>query len=816
MLHSQYQWKIASPEQAAVERLSGELGISPLLASLLANRGYEAPASAAEFLDGDEDLSGLHDPFLLHGMKEATARIRAALEAGERIWIYGDYDADGVSSTALMIRLMTKLEANFGTYIPHRSKEGYGLHRHAIDKALAEGVKLIVTVDTGISAVDQIAYAAELGIDVVVTDHHEPPAVLPQAVALVNPKLAQCEYPYKGLAGVGVAFKLAHALLGEPPAEWMDLTAIGTVADLMPLTGENRLLVSRGIELMRRNPSPGVEQLLAVAGSKPDQLTSVGIAFAIAPRINASGRLDHANRAVDLLVTEERDRAEHLASVLDLLNKERQKNVEDIVSEAAVMLEQKIADTGAVPNVIVLAGEGWNVGVVGIVASKILERYYRPTIILGIDKEKGSCKGSARSIPGFDIHAALLSVEETMDHFGGHPAAAGMSLSIGQIGDFETGLNAYAANLLKPEHLIPVIEAETECSLADLPIAVIEELDRMAPFGMSNPTPQLVLRNVKLQRVMTMGKTRNHLKLVVEQDGCTVEAVVFGKGALAEYLSEGDRLDLLAEPGINEWRGSRKPQLMVRDLALPAVQVFDRRSQTASAESIEPFRKTAERVLACGPDQIAAAVNETTLKVSQKTLAQLPVWLYDEYSGIQGTESAYRYADPAGTRTLFVLDLPDTAEQLDKMLAEFPLLENMVLLYPASGPSAERLSDPSRERIKTIYVELRRAASAADTNEKELVQRLCRTSGCSPRMIRMTLDVFEELDFVARAEGRVKVNPTPPKTALDSAKAYRVLQEAEALERRMLGPGEDLGMWLTERLQRVRSGGAAEALSFSV
>lgn len=815
MLHSQYQWKIASPELKAVKLLSEKLNVSPLLASLLANRGYAVPESAAEFLEGDQDLSGLHDPFLMHGMKDAVRRIRAALADGERIWVYGDYDADGVSSTSLMIRLMTRLGADFGTYIPHRSKEGYGLHRHAIDEASSQGVKLIVTVDTGISAVDQIAYAAQLGIDVVVTDHHEPPAVLPQAAALINPKLAMCGYPYKGLAGVGVAFKLAHALLGEPPEEWMDLTAIGTVADLMPLTGENRLLVSRGIEAMRRNPSPGVEELLAVAGSKPDQLTSVGIAFAIAPRINASGRLDHANRAVDLLTTEERDRAEHLASVLDLLNKERQKNVEDIVNEAVVMLEKKIADEGRTPDVIVLAGEGWNVGVVGIVASKILERYYRPTIILGIDTEKGTCKGSARSIPDFDIYEALLSVENTMDHFGGHPAAAGMSLANEKIKDFEAGLNVHAAKILKPEHLIPMIEAETECSLADIPIPVIEELDRMAPFGMSNPTPQLVFRGVKLQRVLTMGKTNTHLKLVVEQDGCVVEAVAFGKGALAEYLSEGDRLDLLAEPGINEWRGSRKPQLMVRDLALPAFQVFDRRSAAASAEDIERFRKRAESVLACRHDQIAAIVREETLKVSNKTLAQLPVWLYDKYSGIQGTESGHTNADPAKASTLFVLDLPDTAVQFDRLLVEFPALENIVLMYPAGSSSAERLSEPSRERIKTIYVELRQAAADA-LDEEQLISRLCRVSGCSPRMIRMTLDVFEELQFVIRTEGTVTANPSPPKAALDSASAYVTLQEAEALERRLLGPGEDIAVWLTQRMQDVRAENPAAALSFSV
>ncbi|MCQ4086290.1 single-stranded-DNA-specific exonuclease RecJ [Saccharibacillus sp. JS10] len=816
MLHSKYQWKIATPEKEAVHTLSEEIGASPLLSSLLVNRGYDTPDAATEFLQDHTDLTKLHDPFLLHGMKQAVERIREALEQKERIWVYGDYDADGVSSTSLMIRLLTRLQANFGTYIPHRSKEGYGLHNHAIDQAAAEGVKLIITVDTGISAVNQIAYATSLGIDTVVTDHHEAPAVLPKAIALVNPKLPMCEYPFKGLAGVGVAFKLCHALLGAPPEEWLDTVAIGTVADLMPLVDENRILVAKGIQQMQTHPSLGVKELLAVAGSQPEQLNSVGIAFAIAPRINASGRLDHANRAVDLLTTDEADRAEHLASVLDLLNKDRQKNVEDIVAEAIRKLERRIAEAdGVVPHVIVLAGEGWNVGVVGIVASKILERYYRPTIILGIDTEKGTCKGSARSIPNFDIYEALLSVENTMQHFGGHPAAAGMSLEREQLEAFDQGLNEYAANKLLPEDLIPVIEAETECSLADIPIQVIEELDRLAPFGMSNPTPQLVFRKVKLQRVLTMGKTNNHLKLVIEQDGCVVEAVAFGKGALADYLSEGDLLDILAETSINEWRGNRKPQLMVRDLALPGFQVFDRRSPMNSAETVEQFCKKAKQWIACEPQQVMVALNETTLKVSQKTLAHLPLWLYDKYSGIQGTESEQPLIKPTETRTLFLLDLPDTSVQLDELLANFPILENIVLLYPASGPSAERLSEPSREKIKTIYVELRRAAGGK-VNEEQLIRHLSKVSGFSLRMIRMTLDVFEELQFIIREEMTVTANPTPPKAALDSAAAYRNLQEAEAVERVMLGPGEDLGIWLTQRLHHVRTANADTTLSFSL
>lgn len=310
MLHSQYRWKTPEANLEAAQLLTEELGISPLLSRLLVNRGVTTAGEANRFLYGSVD--DVHDPYLLLGMKEAVPRIRQALERGEHILIYGDYDADGVSSTSLMIQLMRFLKASYDIYIPHRSNEGYGLHNHALDWAHQQGVTLVITVDTGISAVEQIAYATSLGIDVIVTDHHEPPAVLPEAYTLINPKLPGCPYPFKGLAGVGVALKLAQALLGEVPEEWFEIAAIGTVADLMPLHGENRTMVRRGIQSMRNSAFPGIRALLHVAGVDISTVTSVNIAFALAPRINASGRLDHAGRAVSLLTTEKRKKQTNL------------------------------------------------------------------------------------------------------------------------------------------------------------------------------------------------------------------------------------------------------------------------------------------------------------------------------------------------------------------------------------------------------------------------------------------------------------------------------------------------------------------------
>lgn len=539
----------------------------------------------------DGGVEAPHDPFLLKGMAEAVPRIRKALKEEEHILIYGDYDADGVSSTALMIHLLRYLGASFDIYIPHRSNEGYGLHNHALDWALQQGVSLIITVDTGISAYHQIAYANELGIDVIVTDHHEPPELLPEAYTLINPKLPDCPYPFKGLAGVGVAYKLAQAMLGEEtPEEWAEIAAIGTVADLMPLLGENREIVRNGLVSMRNSRFPGIRALLDVSGVTMSTVSAVNIAFGMAPRINASGRLDHAGRAVALLTTEHTDEAEQLAGELDLLNKERQLVVERIVVEATAKLEQ-VTQGGEIPDIIVLAEQGWNVGVVGIVASKLLERYYRPVIILDIHPETGMCKGSARSIPGLDIYAALSSCSNLMDHFGGHPAAAGMSLHRDGLEAFAAALNEYAATVLTPEHFVPVTSADAEVSISDLSLQTALELERLAPFGMSNPLPKFIIRGATVKETRTMGQDGKHLKIVLQQGKSTIEALAFGKGDLAKLLPVGTPINVLAELSINEWNGSRKPQLMLQDLSVQDAQLFDLRGAADAVRQAAHIRE---------------------------------------------------------------------------------------------------------------------------------------------------------------------------------------------------------------------------------
>ncbi|MGO4108071.1 single-stranded-DNA-specific exonuclease RecJ [Paenibacillus sp. YAF4_2] len=571
MIQAKTRWNLApwgKDDDQQAKLLSDQLDIPPLVAKLLVQRGYKEKEAAETFLRGGADQ--LHDPYLLKGMKEAVARIKQAADNKEFIRIYGDYDADGVSSTSLLIHVFRELGYHFDYYIPHRALEGYGMNRGAIDLAAAAGVRLIVTVDTGISAYEQIEYAKELGIDVVVTDHHEPPEQLPDAVAVVNPKQEDCPYPFKGLAGVGVAFKLAHALMERPPMEWTDIVCLGTIADIMPLTDENRVLVRAGLQQLQDTSNTGFRALSEACGIELDQVTSTTVAFGMAPRINAAGRLDHAKRAVELLTTGDYDEAIRSASSLDVLNKERQRIVEGIVKEAEQQWQGKreAAQASSVPEpaVIVLAGEGWNVGVIGIVASKMLERYYKPVIVLGIDAESGMCKGSARSIEGYDLHAALTECDSLLDHYGGHQAAAGMSLHRDQLPAFEQKLGELAMEWLTEQDWIPKTAIDLICSVEDASVHTISQLAQLEPFGAGNPSPRLLFQSAELADYRTMGKESRHLKLSLRKGRAALDAVGFGMGELSEQLRSGLPVNLVGELSINEWNGQRKAQLQIHDI----------------------------------------------------------------------------------------------------------------------------------------------------------------------------------------------------------------------------------------------------------
>ena len=567
-------WRIKQGNPALQLIFQHELNISPVLARLLVNRGIYTVDDARLFLGADTGL--MYDPFLMADMDKAVARISSALTAGERILVYGDYDADGTTGTALLVKVLRRLGGLVGYYVPNRIEEGYGLHLEVIKNAWAEGYKLLVTVDCGISAAREVAAAADLGgPDIVITDHHEPPEIIPPALAVVNPKRAGCPYPFKELAGVGVALKLAQALLAKAGAgngEWcdyLDLACLGTIADIVPLQGENRILVKQGLPRLSDTLNPGLQALMSAAGVHRERLGTREVAFALSPRLNAAGRVGDASMAVEMLLCDDPATAAELAGQLNRGNQERQKIESVVLAGALGMLDAdpKIKED----RVIVLASRGWHPGVIGIVASRLVERYYRPVLMIALDGEEGPGKGSGRSIPGFHLYEALSFCRGSLQEFGGHDQAAGFSVSPGNIEELRRDINDYAIRHVSEDIYTPGLELDGTISLGDVSQRLVEELEMMSPFGHCNPGPLLACREARLLSCREVGKAGKHLKLLVKDNDAVLDGIAFNMASSAGALEAAAAVDVAFIPTLNQWNGRVSVQLEVRDIkpALP-------------------------------------------------------------------------------------------------------------------------------------------------------------------------------------------------------------------------------------------------------
>ena len=599
-------------DDEAVDTLSRAMGITPLTARLLCNRGYTDPASAELFFGNDERV--WHDPMLMADMTLAVRRMLEAVEHQESIAIYGDYDVDGVTSVTSLYLYLTGLGAKVTCYIPNRLGEGYGMSVAAVDQLAADGVSLIITVDTGITAHAEIAHAAALGVDTVVTDHHECHADIPVCCAVVNPHRPDCPYPFKELAGVGVVFKFICACeatrLGLTASEALhrmgdrliDLVAIGTVADVMPLTDENRYIVARGLSMLDHTERPGLCALLdAISGSgnsksassggkKPRRKVNSGlVGFGIAPRINAAGRIAHAMMAVDLLLADTPEHAEEMAAELCAINTHRQAEENAIAEQAYAMIDAQLADAQACgeapPSVIVLENNGWMQGVVGIVASRITEKYGLPSILIsfegamdGEESEYDLGKGSGRSIKGLNLVEALADSRELLARFGGHELAAGLTVRRKDIPAFRKRINEYASALLTEEMTAVRYEADCVCEAHELTMEQAEELERLEPFGVGNPTPTLILKDAVIHRVIPLGGGR-HTKLTVYKDGQLLQTIWFGMSPSKLPAVAGDTVDLLFQLNINDYQGVRSLQLILQDLRISERLEHDRKRE---------------------------------------------------------------------------------------------------------------------------------------------------------------------------------------------------------------------------------------------
>ncbi len=567
---------VFSPRQTAIEeRLAKELGISRILAQLLVNRGVQDIETGRAFLQ--PQLAGLRDPWLLPDMERASNRIRDAIRNGEKIVIYGDYDVDGISATALLLRCLKMAGAHVEYYLPDRFEEGYGLNMKALDAIVSGGAQLIVTVDCGISALAEAQFAHSRGVDLIITDHHEPGHQLPQAFALVNPRIPASRYPFKGLAGVGIAFKLAWAL-GKSfsngtkvSPEFQDflldavgLTALGTVADVVPLVDENRVLAKFGLRALSESAAPGIRALIEVANIGDKPLDPYAVAFRLAPRLNAAGRLGNAERSVELLITESTQRAMELARELDQENARRQGIQREISDAARRRVQEQYGEN--VPPAIILADENWHIGVIGIVAAKISEEFYRPAVLICWDDGVGH--GSGRSIENFHLYNALDRCSEHLIAFGGHAQAAGLRLERQRFEDFQRVFMDTAKETLKPEDLVPFVHLEGEVPLPMLSREIVAELEMLAPCGDGNPTPVLASTNVTVAgEVRQMGTGGKHIWFFARQGDFSVRAVGFDMAALADKLRRpGQRWDIAYAPEISRWNNRESVELKIKDI----------------------------------------------------------------------------------------------------------------------------------------------------------------------------------------------------------------------------------------------------------
>ena len=559
-------WVISSISDNGINDLYNELGVHEIIAKLLIARGINKPEDINKFMN--PSLDDLHDPFLLKDMDKAVDRIILAIAQKEKILIYGDYDVDGTTSSSILYRFFKRLDLEVEVYIPSRFEEGYGLSMAAVDKIKDNGCKLIITVDCGISSIAEVDELNNLGFDIIITDHHQCQEELPKAIAVINPHREDSDYPFKELCGVGVAFKLISALstllkIQGFAEEFIDTVALGTVADIVPLIDENRVFVYHGLRKMNDAPCIGISALLDIAGLKGKNITSYSVAFGLAPRINAAGRLGDAMRAVNLLTAENEAKAKELAMELNSENMLRQQTEGEILNEVIEYIEKE--HDFARDKVIVASGINWHHGVIGIVASKVVEKYYRPCILLC--NEDGVLRGSGRSIDGFNIFNALTYCKDLLEKYGGHEMAAGLTIESSKLREFNEQINIYANDNIKSGDLIEKIHIDAILEADNAKLEIATEVKQLAPFGQGNSSPVFVCKDFRIHSMRKIGEDK-HLKLIFSAKEKLIEAIAFNMGALADTFKIGDIVDIVCSLDINSYNNVDKVQLVIKDIRL--------------------------------------------------------------------------------------------------------------------------------------------------------------------------------------------------------------------------------------------------------
>ncbi|SFD57364.1 single-stranded-DNA-specific exonuclease [Lentibacillus persicus] len=757
MLKSKMKWKFPKKINDITNLNSNKF--SPLIKELLLQRGVSSDEEAEKFVS--PDLNNLQSAELLADIETATERVHKAIALDEKILVYGDYDADGVSSTAIMIKTLQELGANCDYYIPNRFTEGYGPNEKAFREAYKHGCRLIITVDTGIASVHEAAIAKELGMDLIITDHHEPQEELPDAFAIIHPKCSH-DYTFKELAGAGVAFKFAQSLLNDFPKQYLDYLVIGTIADLVPLIDENRILAYYGLKALTTSEKPGLIALKKVCGITED-VSEEDIGFSMAPRLNAVGRLQDADLAVQLLLTDDQDEADQMAETVHSINQKRQKIVSDIVKEA----EEMAAPTEG-QGVIVAAKEGWNQGVLGIVASNLVRKYDRPAIVLSIMPEEGVAKGSARSIPAFDLFSGCMKIRDVFTQFGGHAQAAGMTLPLDNLQRLMTELNSIINEQLSDEDFTQEIEVTKTIALPEINEALVEEISQLAPFGMGNPKPVFHIKALPAD-ARKIGANKNHLKMQFKDNTKTLDGIGFGFGELYAHLSPKTDVSIVGELNINEWNGFRKVQMVMQDMKIDEMQLFDHRG--AKKFDVMPY--------------VSLSGEHAVVKQAAADSSAFPDNVH-----FVGYDTDNKHL--SDVHNLFLYDLPSDLATLQALVQQLNP-QNIHVCFQIDD-SAFMKPFPSREDFKWLYAHL---AKRKKIDIKKEAAMIMEAKAWTYDQIMFMANVFFDLDFVKIENDVMQLSSNPLKKDLSESAVYQErLKKAEIEKVLYYSTYDELKSWL--------------------
>ncbi len=554
------KWEVCQEDIEKTEQVSKENNLTPLLACILINRNIKQKQEVEMFLNPTRN--DFHDPFLMPDMNDAVDRILKAIKNQEKVVIYGDYDVDGITSITVLKKFLAERGLVVGEYTPNRLSEGYGLNKDAVLKLQKQGYTLMITVDCGISGIEEIEYSKQLGMEVIVTDHHEPGEEIPKCIAVIDAKRKDNKYPFNQLAGVGVVFKLIQAISiklnldAKEYLKYLDIVCVGTISDIVPLIDENRVIAKLGLKLIPMTKNIGLKTLIQTMGYR--NIDSNSISFGVAPRINACGRMGAQEEALKLLLTENQEEANKITETLNKYNEERQKTEKEIFEQAIEQIEKSKNDDPC----LILGQEGWHHGVIGIVSSKITDLYFKPSILICFEGEEG--KGSGRSIPGFDLHEALMNCCNYVEKFGGHSMAVGINVNKNNFEKFKKEFEEYAQNH-GIRDIIPVIKIDKETNLKEIDLETVKQLELLEPYGESNKVPLFIIKNVKIQSIRTLSEGK-HLKLKLAQDSYLIDAIGFGVGDLVNSYLIGDKIDVVGSLEINNFNGNEEIQLVIKDM----------------------------------------------------------------------------------------------------------------------------------------------------------------------------------------------------------------------------------------------------------